>query len=261
MKNTHETEDATVPAADVADRYKSNRLVVRVWTSSGNTLRPGGGDSVGHISLETPSFSSPAEEVFPGRYMSLWPAPFTPAEKARHRGMDAKGQALSRYFMERDLHLMKGCDYDVSAEGRAPEVVVCLYTLFLPSLIQKFDQYKRESEESKDKKSWRLVGDFLQLVQLDPEQGRLKSTLCGGSSSSHSCASLAYDLLKAGNLNEEALTSRSLLPSTPDDLAELAIVYKQHELARHPELKQIFVGDDTVPAEEPSPPSKKCSMM
>ena len=175
---------------------KSNIVIVRVWNSG---LK--GGESVGHISIETPS-----------AYVSLWP---DDPRKDKERSTDSRNLGVLG-SVQHDF--VKSADDDIRNEdNRPPEKIYCLYTLDVSAIEARFNKISTDS----DFKGWTLLGDNLLINR----------------GNAHSCASLAYTLLKAGGLYQiisRLHSSRVSSVVTPDQLAEVVKKAKQAELHIEP---------------------------
>lgn len=126
---------------------EDNRVIIRIWTSGANIFEPG--HNVGHVSLQVED-----------RYMSLWPkeAAKAPTESVPHVFVRSYEEELTDEY-----------------EGRLPEYTICLYTLNVDNIKQKFASFQSSLE------GWCLFGAVCQ--------------------NAHSCVSMAWELLKAGGIN------------------------------------------------------------
>lgn len=111
--------------------HQENHVIVRVWTSGKNGVRPG--ENVGHISLETKQ-----------GYMSLWPT--------------GEGKLQGVGFFKPIAHEFKP-DYafDLEAEERKPEYTIVLYSLNCSNIQEKFQTIANTID------GWALVGGVLLL--------------------------------------------------------------------------------------------------
>lgn len=133
-----------------SDLNQQDYVIVRIWLSEKM-----GGANVGHVSLETPKV-----------YMSLWP------------GGRGSNKLITAIFENRPAHFMRKYSEDYEAEGRAPEQVVTLYSLYTERMERKFNQlYKKY-------RSWTVLGSQV-LLNLRNSQ---------------SCSGLAYEVLLAGGI-------------------------------------------------------------
>lgn len=142
---------------------ENKRVVVRVWTSALNLSVPG--HSVGHVSIEIPKKNI---------YWSLWPRQ-KPEDDSRPSAKEEEGLGIIS-----PISTEKADDFtyqkDLNFEGREPELVYCFYTLEVVRMQSRFDDL------CKSNMGWNMVG-------------RLFCANAG------SCASSAWDLLEAGNIN------------------------------------------------------------
>jgi hypothetical protein len=157
------------------------------------------------------------ETINPANYMSLWPKDQVHFER---RGMKLP---VAPEFM---------VDYnaDLAAEARPPEVIICLYNLKPFAMHEKFHDIKSDPKFQ----GWALIG---------------KNLLLNGGTA-HSCASLAYDLLKAGGIYNEinsSFSSRFSSIVTPDQLVNATKAAKVYELEEHPETANFkFAGETEI---------------
>lgn len=197
---------------------EENRVIIRIWTSEYNKKHPG--ENVGHVSIET---------TIPPSYMSLWP----------------KGQPnedfMKAVFEKRSSHYMASYNDDFIAEKRAPEITICLYTLNVEKIIDKFNEIKKENE------NWTLLGNTLLINR----------------GTSHSCATLGYELLKAGEIFDiitSGYSSSYCLIVAPDTLVPAIKEAKKQELKKHPEsCGFLFDNEFSIPVEEKS--NSSCSIL
>lgn len=166
-----------------------------------------GGANVGHISIETPN-----------AYMSLWPDdPRKDKElskETRNLGLLA---AINKEFKQ-------DADEDYLAEGRVAEKIICLYSLDIQAIEARF----KEIYSDPNFRGWTLLGNNILLNR----------------GNAHSCASLAYTLLKAGGIYELISSFNSSYGSissaaSPDALAGISIKAKQAELISYPDTKKF----------------------
>ena len=144
---------------------KSNRIIVRIWTSKINIHRSG--ENVGHISIELPN----------GQYLSFWP---TETGKIEGYGIV---KPIEHEFKP-------NFDKDVESEGRHPELTLEFYTLSVDKMLTKLHELQQQRISG-----WSLSGSI--LVQ-----------------DAYSCASAAWTLLKAGDIDRLiSRTDQSLLSS------------------------------------------------
>jgi hypothetical protein len=123
-----------------------------------------GGENVGHISIETPTCN-----------MSLWP------NDARKNPELSKGQKNFGVISAINKQFMVNANEDIAAErGRPPEKLFCFYSLNIEAIEARY----RDISSDPEFKGWTLIGDNLLLNK----------------GNAHSCASLAYTLLKAGGI-------------------------------------------------------------
>lgn len=145
-------------------------------------------------------------------------------------------------------HRWHSLEDDLKAEGREPEVIYCFYTLDRYAMRDKFEDLQTTL------KGWRLLGNLFVRKQDTAE----------------SCASVAYNILQAGDTKEilppavhrssklssagsaklfkdkvysSELSSASVVVS-PDALVEILRMAKLRELEKEPNTKDI-----TYPAE------------
>ena len=180
---------------------QDNRVIIRVWTSGLNKKIQG--ENVGHVSIETTT---------PKGYMSLWP-----------EGLP-DGKKLVSIVEKRPSKYMASYQDDFNAEGRKPEIVICLYTLKAEEIVNCFNKTKQKNE------GWTLLGN---------------NTIHG--KDAHSCATLAYDLLKTGGLYDLVSSSFSFSYSStvaPDTLVLALIKAKKNELKQYPETKQFSLENE-----------------
>ena len=182
------------------------------------------GDNVGHVSLGIGENES--------TYVSFWP---TSEAKDSHNW--APG-------LFKPIDSENKMDYvaDFQAEGRAPEFTYKLYSLDTISMKERFNEVISKTQ------GWSLVGSNLLINQ----------------GSGHSCASMAYEVLKAGGIYD-LLSSRfssnlSSAPS-PDALARAVIEAKKVELVEYPETQKFDqTGCTPLPAENPKT-GLRCQIM
>lgn len=190
---------------------ENDRVIVRIWTSGFNKVHPG--ENVGHISIESEN---------PKRYYSLWPSKPTTTD----------GLGL---FQVISPELKQDYSADYRAEGRDPEVVICLYSLTGTHIETEFNGIKKNLQ------GWQLIGSNI----LSRSGGTAKEN----------CSSFAYRLLKAGGIYDSVSSSWSSKFSsivTPDGLVDLVKSAKQYELREHPETQNFSFDNETgiAPAQE-----------
>jgi len=193
------------------------RVIIRVWTSQLNQQYRG--ENVGHVSIET---------ISPASYMSLWPS---------RRGK-TQGRGL---FKPIEHQLMPDYSADEKAEGRAPEVTLCFYSLNTGNIETSFQSVSNDP----DFQGWALIGNN-RLVN----QGN-----------AHSCASLAYHLLKAGGIYDlvaSLFSSKFSSVVSPDDLLTAVTSAKRQELREYPETREFTFEGETVV--EPASPNR-CAIL
>lgn len=146
------------------------------------------------------------EITSPYTYMSLWPEGQPSAKLAK------------AVLEKRTPYYMASYEEDFMAEdNHAPEVVIRLYTLNKQYILEKFNEIK-----SRENMGWTLLGNNIFIH----------------SASSHSCASLALDLLKAGGIYELASSVHSFKFSSvvaPDSLVGTVKAAKKAEIQYQPE--------------------------
>jgi len=205
---------------------ETDKVIIRIWTSRYNKVHLG--ENVGHVSIAIPSLTmndlrhSNTEKTIPF-YVSLWPN-----DDFKLGG----GGMLTPKKHEFKLNY----DEDLRAEGRAPELTICLYSLTTKSIQKEMAKICRgdnvKNKGGKHFKGWVLVGSN-QLINF---------------TSGESCASLAYKLLNAGGLGE-AITSKngSRMSSivSPDALGEAVKKAKLYEQKRYPEVKTFNYDGET----------------
>jgi len=135
-----------------------------------------------------------------GVYMSFWPAvPANPKNSIFGAPAEFKGSY----------------EEDLKEEGREPEITLCLYSLNVAAMRTEFREIHSKVKSGKYK-GWTVVGN----------------SLLNGYGGGHSCSSLAYEVLKAGQIYD-LITSRfssslSSAPS-PDGLARAVFAAKKGE--------------------------------
>jgi hypothetical protein len=178
-----------------------DRVTIRIWTSVFNkTLR---GEDVGHISIETSD-----------SYMSLWP-------KGRPSGI------AQAFFQKRPPHYMSSYKDDLEAEGRSPELIICLYSLNGEEIEEEFTRIKDKID------GWALFGGNALIDRNGAE----------------SCVTLAYKLLKKGGLYElisSGNSSRFASVISPDNLSDAIVKAKKEELIIYPETSDYRFEEETV---------------
>lgn len=221
-------------------------VIVRVWTSKDNLDFPG--NSVGHVSIETPT-----------QYMSLWPVGFTDEqnekyyesigikEKNLENGMQYLKQTYLKYFMEREPNWKSDYQEDYKAEkNTAPQVVICFYSLDPDMIENEFSKLKKETE------GWRLIGSNLLIQTMQQATQDVKFFDKKETKTIESCASLGLKLLKGGgitkllsNSEQSSLSSQTSLVVKPDYLPKILIPAKLKELEKHPETIQFSFNSET----------------
>jgi hypothetical protein len=189
--------------------HRKNRVIIRIWTSKFNKNMPG--ENVGHVSIQVLD-----------TYMSLWPAPRDHHDSSEN----GKKRAITNIFEERPPQYMYSFIDDEIAENRDPEYTVCLYTLKQRVIVEKFNELKTTI------KGWTLLGAN-KLIN---------------SGSSESCASLAYQLLKAGDIYELislSYSSENSIVTSPDSLSRVVLAAKEYEFEYYPETKDYKYEDET----------------
>lgn len=173
-----------------------------------------GGENVGHISIETPNC-----------YMSLWP------DDERKNPELPKGQKNFGVISAINKQFMFNANEDIAAErGRPPEKLLCFYSLNIEAIEARFKGITTDPEF----RGWTLIGNNLLLNK----------------GNAHSCASLAYTLLKAGGIYElisclNSWYSGLSSSATPDALAGISIKAKQAELTKYPDTKKFGLFERT----------------
>jgi len=162
-------------------------------------------------------------------YVSFWP---TDAGKATASGL------FNPIGFENKVDYLA----DLSAEGRMPEFTIKLYSLHSVAMVLCFN------EEIKKTKGWALMGANVLLNR----------------SSGHSCASMAYTVLKAGGIYE-LIPSRysstvSSAPS-PDALLNVVMQAKRTELEKYPETQSFNNAGCTAVPESNSKIGLVCRLM
>ena len=192
---------------------EKNAVVIRVWTSSDNTVAPG--ENVGHVSLGI----GENEET----YVSFWPTTAGKASNSRAPGLFKPIESENKVDFAADLQ----------AEARPPEFTFKLFSLNITAMKDCFEREISKTE------GWSLVGSNLLLNQ----------------GSGHSCASMAYEVLKAGGIYDllpSRLSSNLSSAPSPDALARAVIEAKKVELEKYPDT-QKFVQTDCTPLPETNP--------
>lgn len=161
------------------------------------------------------------ETTKPEGYMSLWP------EGLPH---DKKIKAI---FENRESHYMSSYQDDFKAEEeRKPELTYCFYTMNAYKISDEFKKIQ------KNNKGWTLLGNNIFIHQ----------------GNSHSCATMAYELLKAGGIYDMVSSGHSLTFSStvaPDTLIPALKAAKQYELKHYPRTaafleNERFLNDGTI---------------
>lgn len=142
--------------------YEKKKVIVRIWTSAINLINPG--HSVGHVSIEIPK-----EKI----YWSLWPKQ---EQNGQPSAQETEGLGI---FTPISTEQLDNFTYqkDRDFEGRDPELEFNFYTLNILNITLKFQELCREEIK------WNIIG-------------RLFFSNAG------SCASSAWELLKAGGIND-----------------------------------------------------------
>lgn len=142
----------------------------------------------------------------PNRYMSLWP--------------NNKDQGLG-VLLPIQPEFKVNADADIEEEGRVPEKLYCLYSLDVTAMEAQFDVIK----SNQSFKGWVLIGDNLLLNK----------------GNAHSCSSLAYKVLLAGDiysLLSHGYSSNFSSITSPDLLDAALSKAKQTEFASYPNSKK-----------------------
>jgi hypothetical protein len=163
--------------------------------------------SCGHVSIETTN---------PRGYYSLWP----------EGGFDMKKDKAG--FFKPKKHEQKTYLEDLEAEGRNPDVAICLYSLDGYALSVNFERLIKNLD------GWRLVGSNC-VTRLSKK-------------SSESCASLAYRLLDGGGLSKvvsSCVSTHVSSVATPNDLVKIAKEAKQYKLTKYTETKKFKFRHET----------------
>lgn len=160
------------------------------------------------------------ETESPKGYYSLWPT-----DQGKNQGPGL--------FKPIQKEFKRTYQADRLAEDRDPELTICLYSLNIKGIIKKFNDIKDNLA------GWRLVGSNVL-------SRKLKST------NKESCASLAYRLLLAGDIDDltSSHSSKAATIVSPDDLGGLIKDAKKVELKDYPETKKFTYEDETPLAEE-----------
>ncbi len=215
------------------ERYKKDRVTVRIWTSEVNINNKG--DSCGHISVETGD-----------TYMSLWPETLV-----------TLGKDLLKKIEKPEFKPNYAADFE--AEGnRKPEVIIHFYTLNKKAILEKFDEFKkicdgwsmlgRKNSESCASAAWLLLkaGDettnFFSIgtqVQTSSSQSSKGSSL----SSSHLSSSKSIESSKDLAFSIECVVVLLGIKS-PDLLAETVRTAKNIELKEYPLTKELLMGEE-----------------
>jgi len=183
------------------------------------------GENVGHISLAI----GENEDT----YVSFWP---TAAGKANTKS-PAPG-----FFKPIDSERKIDFQADLAAEERPPELTFALYSLNAVTMREKFD------DETSKEPGWALIGSNMLLNQ----------------NSAHSCASMAYEVLKAGGIYDllpSKFSSNLSSAPSPDALARAVIHAKKTELQEYPET-QYFDGPECSKLPDDNPKTGlRCHIM
>ncbi len=146
----------------------------------------------------------------PFNYISLWPANYSAGP-------------IKKFFETRPPHLLMSVDGDLRLEGRPAEITICLYKLNVEKMQDKFNEIKKKLN------GWTLFGPNRLL----------------NDGTSHSCSSLAFTILKAGDLPLDYLIFSS--SASPDKIGEVMIAAKGSELKEYPETAALkFDGETNV---------------
>ena len=200
----------------------SNYVLIRVWNSENNQVTPG--EDVGHVSVEI--FQN-GESV---SFSSLWPEKgidTSEADAIKAGGHNVTSTVQFYHALTKvegvvkpvgaNFHATPQVDFD--AEGRLPEYTIALYSLNTEAMRQKAADLQTKTN------GWRVVGRNLIRV---------------GRSSDHSCASLAYEILKAGGIYDlvgSHHSSHNSSCTSPDGLGKTVIDAKRSELKKHGSTK------------------------
>ncbi len=181
---------------------EDKRVIVRIWTSGFNLKRRG--ESVGHVSIETPN-----------HYMSLWPS----------REGKEKGFGL---FQPIPHEFNNSYQADLKDEdNRPPEVTICLYSLNINRIEEKFNEFAGTENIQGTLQGWTLIGGNRLINE----------------NSGQSCSSLAYELLKAGGIYAMISSTYSAHYASivsPDSLIKALQAAKCYELKYYSET-QAFI--------------------
>lgn len=179
---------------------EDNRTIVRIWTSGFNLKCRG--ENVGHVSIQTPD-----------RYISLWPT--------------QQGLGLFKPIP----HIFNTYEDDLKDEERPSEITICLYSLNISRIEEKFDLFAGTDNKSGTLQGWTLIGGNRLINQ----------------NSGQSCSSLAYELLKAGGIYDlisSTYSSRYASIVSPDSLVDALQDAKRYELKNHHETQAFtFEGE------------------
>ncbi len=226
--------------ANVAEM--ENLVVVRIWTSGHHHTHPG--EDVGHISLHMPNIkqssasasadASSATDATAGEspvnYISFWP------KRATTDGDDPSSVGGPGIFKPEPGRLLRNPTEDIRLEGRRPELIFYLHFFDTASIIEKFEATKGQLD------GWALLGANV----LYP-------------TTSHSCATLAAAMLKAGDVNDFFTSGSVTSVTSPDQLSEAISAAKRNELKK---FQQQGVPVPTYPDEtDVSQPVRKCHVM
>ncbi|MBY0544659.1 MAG: hypothetical protein K2Q14_03815 [Gammaproteobacteria bacterium] len=228
---------------------ESNRVVVRIWTSGSNPLTPG--HSVGHVSLE-----------IPGRniYLSLWPYQgkydedagiytILPARESEGSGLikGVSSEDLSSFTFEKDLDF----------EGRKPEITLCLYTLSVSDMVQKYDDFLK----TPGGKRWSLLGfkdsascasaawDILVVGNIRALISAPKDIITSSRGGSAASAAFFSGNYQGGSKGSSLFAAELLLApviKSPDALSLTLKEAKKLELAKEPLLQHLTYDDETL---------------
>lgn len=194
---------------------KQNRVIIRIWDSNIKQVLTGQVSKeerqVGHISIQTPN-----------KNMSLWPENPPQTHFEEFFGIQQKDFVLTP---EQDVKYESEWDNKGNIiKLQPPSTIICLYSLDVKAIEARFNEIHSDPEF----KGWTLLGNNLLL-----NKGK-----------AHSCASLAYTLLKAGGIYEllsflDSSTGGLSSSASPAALATITNKAKQAELAKYPDTKKF----------------------
>lgn len=207
------------PTNNDESRIEKNLVVVRIWTSGFHNTHQG--DDVGHISLHMPNAnagdaSADTHESSTLNYISLWP-------KRVAEPNDSSNSSDVGFFKPVPGTLLSNPDEDIKLEEREPELIYYLHFFDVEKIIETFKQTTDQLN------GWALFGANV----LYPTE-------------SHSCATLAAAMLKAGDINDFFTPGSVTSITSPDQLSEAIRKTKLNEIE---EFKRRNINIPSYPDE------------